>query len=100
MVLDVDLNVTGPFIATSTGIIGSADRLSYWKNEYERTRDGLQECGTRSAHRTLQSVSGLITKRSEHWLYKRATELVHHAVERGVDNIMFENLGGIRDAMQ
>lgn len=98
MVLGVDLNVTGPFIATSTGkFIGSADELNHWRNEYEKTRGDLQECGTQSAHQTLQSVSGMFTEKSEQWLHKRANELVQHAVERSVDGIVFEDLEGIRD---
>ena len=100
MVLGADLNVTGPFIATSTGeFIGSADQLNHWRNEYENTRGGLQECGTQSSHNTLQSVSGSFTKDSEQWLYERANELVEHAVERGVDGIVFEDLDGIRERM-
>jgi putative transposase len=100
MVLGVDLNVTGPFIATSTGeFIGSADKLNHWRNEYEKTRGNLQECGTQSAHRTVQSVSGSFTEKSEQWLHKRANELVEHAVERGVDGIVFEDLDAIRERM-
>jgi IS605 OrfB family transposase len=100
MVLGVDLSVTGPFIATSTGeFIGSADELNHWRNEYEKTRGGLQECGTQSAHRTLKSVGGTFADKSEEWLHKRANELVQHAVERGVDGIVFEDLDGIRERM-
>jgi IS605 OrfB family transposase len=100
MVLGVDLNVTGPFIATSTGeFIGSADELNHWRNEYEKTRGNLQECGTQSAHRTLKLVGGTFADKSEEWLHKRANELVQHAVERGVDGIVFEDLDGIREQM-
>lgn len=100
MVLGVDLNVIGPFIATSTGeFIGSADKLNHLREEYEKTRGDLQECGTQSSHRTLQSVSGTFKRRSEQWLYEKANKLVEHAVERGVDGIVFEDLDGIRDAI-
>ncbi|ESS10297.1 MAG: transposase, IS605 OrfB family, central region, partial [uncultured archaeon A07HR60] len=99
-VLGVDLNVTGPFIATSTGeFIGSADQLIHWRDEYEETRGGLQECGTQSAHRTLQSVSGSFADKSEQWLHEQANKLVEHAAEHGVDGIVFEDLDGIRERM-
>jgi len=100
MVLGVDLNVTGPFIATSTGeFIGSVDELNHWRNEYEKTRGNIQECGTQSAHRTLKLVGGTFANKSEEWLHKRANELVQHAVEHGVDGIVFEDLDGIREQM-
>jgi putative transposase len=100
MVLGVDLNVTGPFIATSTGeFIGSADELNHWRNEYEKTRGRIQERGTQSAYQTLKSVSGTFADKSDEWLHKRANELDQHAVERGVNGIVFEDLDGIRERM-
>ncbi len=99
-VLGVDLTVTGPFITTSTGeFIGSADQLTHWCDEYEETGGGLQECGTQSAHRTPQSVSGSVADKSEQWLHEQANELVEHAAKYGVDGIVFEDLDGIRERM-
>jgi hypothetical protein len=57
-----------------------SNKLNYWRNEYEKTRGGLQECGTQTAHNILQSVSGSFAGKSEQWLYKRGNELVKHAV--------------------
>ena len=97
-ILGVDLNVMGPFMATSTGeFIGNADELNHWRDEYEKHRSALQECGTYSAHQTIGSIGSRFARWSEEWLYKRADELIEHAVQRGVDGLIFEALAGIRD---
>lgn len=92
--------MTGLFIATSTGeLTGSADQLTHLRNECEKPRGGVQQRGTQSAHRTVQSVSGSFAAKSDHWPHERANELVEHAVERGVDGIVVDDLDRIRDAM-
>ena len=97
-VLGVDINVTGPFIATSTGeFIGSADELNHWRDEFEKTRGGLQDTGTQSAHRTFSSLGSRFARWSEQWLYCNIKKLVNHAVETDADGIIFEDLSGIHD---
>ncbi len=94
------LNVTGPFIATSTGeLTGSADQLTHLRNECENPRGGLQQRGAQSAHRTVQSVSGSFAAKGDNWPHERANELAEHAVEHGVDGIVVDDLDRIRDAM-
>ena len=97
-VLGADLNVTGPFIATSTGkFIGNADELNHWRNEYEKHRGALEECGTYSAHQAIGSIGSRFARWSEQWLYGNVKKLVDHAVERDADGIIFEDLSGIHE---
>lgn len=97
-VLGVDVNVTGPFAVTSTGaFIRSADELNHKRNEYEHHRGAMQKTGTRSAHLTLKQMGNRFANWSLDWLHHRANSLVDHAVERGVDGIVFEDLADIRD---
>ena len=97
-VLGVDLNVTGPFAVTSTGaFIGSADELNHERNEYEKRRGALQECGTRSAHLTVRSIGSRFSNWSEEWLHHRANALIAEAEDQDVDGIVFEQLDDIRE---
>jgi IS605 OrfB family transposase len=97
-VLGVDLNVTGPFVVTSTGkFIGSADELNHERNEYEKHRGDMQQVGTRSAHLAMSSVGSRFAKWSEHWLHEKANALITEAKTQNVDGIVFEVLDHIRD---
>lgn len=97
-VLGVDLNATGPFAVTSTGaFIGSSDELNHERNEYEKRRGAMQECGTRSAHLSLCSMGDRFANWSLNWLHHRANELVEEASSQNVDGIVFEILDDIRE---
>lgn len=97
-VLGVDLNATGPFAVTSTGcFIGSSDELNHERNEYENRRGAMQDCGSRSAHLSIQSMGDRFANWSLNWLHHRANELVEEAKTQNVDGIVFEILDDIRE---
>lgn len=98
MVLGVDLNVTDTFAVTSTGeFIGSADYLTYKRDQYEQRRARLQQTGTRSAHLTVQSIGSRFSDWSLDWLHTRANDLIEEAHDADVDGIIFESLDHIRE---
>lgn len=95
-VLGVDLGVN-QIAVTSTARFFSAGELNHARREFEKTRSGLQACGTQSAHRTLQEVSGREDKYVKHVLHTVANGIVEEAVEHNCDGIIFEKLDGIRE---
>ena len=97
-VLGVDLGVN-QIAVTSTARFFSAGQLNHARREFEKTRGDLQECGTQSAHRTLQQVSGREDEYVKHVLHSVANGIVHEAVEHDCDGIIFEKLDGIRDRL-
>jgi IS605 OrfB family transposase len=97
VVLGVDLNVTGAFAVTSTGeFIGSADRLTHKRDQYEQRRARLQQTGTRSAHLTIHSIGSTFSNWSLDWLHNRVNDLIAEAQDADADGIIFENLDHIR----
>jgi putative transposase len=97
-VLGVDLNVTGAFAVTSTGVfIGSADYLNHKRDQYEKRRARLQQTGTRSAHLTIKSIGSAFSEWSLDWLHNRANDLIAEAHNADVDGIIFEELDHIRE---
>ena len=97
-VLGVDLGVN-QIAVTSTARFFSAGKLNHTRREFENTRGDLQECGTQSAHRTLQEVSGREDEYVKHVLHSVANEIVEEALEHECDSIIFEKLDGIRDRL-
>ena len=95
-VLGVDLGVN-QIAVTSTARFFTAGKLNHIRREFEKTRGNLQECGTQSAHRTLQQVSGREDEYVKHVLHTVASGIVDEALEYGCDGIIFEKLDGIRD---
>ena len=95
-VLGVDLGVT-QIAVTSTARFFSAGKLNHVRREFEKTRGDLQKCGTQSAHRTLQQVSGREDEYIKHVLHSVASGIVEEALEYDCDGIIFEKLDGIRD---
>ncbi len=96
-VLGVDRNVHGYSAVTSAGgFHGSADQLNHRRTEWEKTRAGLQQTDTRSAHRTLQSVKG----REWRWFDQRAHAIANlicvDAVRVRASHVVFERLLDIR----
>jgi putative transposase len=95
-VLGVDLGVN-QIAVTSTARFFSAGELNHARREFEKTRGDLQECGTRSAHTTLQEVSGREDEYVKHVLHSVANGIVEEAIEYDCDGIIFEKLDGIRE---
>ena len=95
-VLGVDLGVN-QIAVTSTARFFSAGTLNHARREFEKTRGDLQECGTQSAHRTLQQLSGREDEYVKHVLHSVASGIVEEALEYDCDGIIFEKLDGIRD---
>lgn len=94
-VLGVDLG--GSQIAvTSTARFFDAGELNHIRREFEKTRTGLQETGTQSAHRTLERRSGRERRYVRHVLHDVANGIVEEARNHGCDGIVFEDLEEIR----
>lgn len=98
MVLGVDLGVN-EIAVTSTARFFSAGELNHRRSELERTRGRLQRCGTRNAHRTLETVSNREDEYVKHVLHRVANGIVDEALRSGCDGIVFEELEGIRDRL-
>lgn len=97
-VLGVDLGVN-EIAVTSTARFFSAGELNHKRREFERVRGDLQECGTRNAHRTLQSVSGREDEHVKHVLHSVAKGIVKEALRYECDGIVFEELDDIRERL-
>jgi IS605 OrfB family transposase len=97
-VMGVDLNVDN-LAVTSTGRFFSGDRLHHERRRFEEIRGKLQEKGTRSAHRTIQEMSGRENRYACDTLHHLSKQIVEEAIDHDVDVIAFENLTDIRDNM-
>jgi len=97
-VLGVDLGVN-QIAVTSTARFFSAGALNHNRREFERTRSGLQQTGSRSAHRTLESLSGREREHIKHVLHGVANGIIEEALHHDCDGIVFEQLDGIRDRL-
>jgi IS605 OrfB family transposase len=97
-VLGVDLGVN-EIAVTSTARFFSADELNHKRREFERVRNNLQECGTRNAHRSIESVSGREDECVKHTLHSVANGIVEEALNYDCDGIVFEELDDIRDRL-
>jgi IS605 OrfB family transposase len=99
-VLGVDLNATGSFAVTSTAaFLGSADYLTHVRDQYERTRSGLQQTDTESAHRTIESIGQRFGRFSEDYLHRISKRIVQEAADHDCTAIAFEDLTDIRERM-
>jgi IS605 OrfB family transposase len=95
-VMGVDLGIDN-LAVTSTGTFYSGDELNHRRREFEEIRGQLQGKGTRSAHRTIQQMSGRENRYACDTLHQISKELVKEAEQHDVDVIAFENLDKIRD---
>jgi len=95
-VLGVDLGVNN-LAVTSTGTFWTGDEFDHWRREYENRRGDLQQCGTRWAHETIQSVGRKEKGRFKMTLHRISNELVVEARENGCSVISFEDLTDIRE---
>jgi IS605 OrfB family transposase len=97
-VLGVDLGIA-EIAVTSTARFFSAGELNHERREFQRVRGDLQNHGTRSARRTLETVSGREDEYVKHVLHSVATGIVEEAQRYDCDGIVFEELDGIRERL-
>ena len=95
-VLGVDLGVEN-IAVTSTARFFSGRKLNHTLREFETTRSGLQQTGTRSAHRTLQEASGRQLRQVREKMHDVSNGIVAEAVRYNCELIVFENLTDIRE---
>jgi len=95
-VMGVDLGIDNVAV-TSTGTFHSGDKLNHRRRHFEEIRGKLQAQGTRSAHLTLQELSGRENRFACNTLHRISKDIVQEAVDHDVDVIAFENLDDIRD---
>ena len=96
-VLGVDLNVDNYSVVTSlAGFHGNADYLNNRRNEYEKVRAGLQQTGTRSAHKTMHGRKGREWRYFDAYAHDCANGIVYDAVRSRCTHVVFERLTRIR----
>ena len=95
-VLGVDLGIEN-LAVTSTAYFFSGRELTHELREFERVRAGLQQTGTRSAHRTLEQSSGRELRYVRDVLHRASNALIDEALRYDCDVIAFEDLTHIRD---
>jgi IS605 OrfB family transposase len=94
-VLGVDVGVNN-LAVTSTGRFWSADEFNHWRQEYEKRRGSLQQCGSRHAHENVESVGRKQKGRFDIHLHTVANELIEEAVGNDCSHIVFEDLTHVR----
>jgi len=97
-VMGVDLGIDN-IAVTSTGRFFSGDELNHRRRRFEEIRGKLQAQGTRSAHLTLQEVSGRENRFACDTLHRISKGIVQEAVDHNVNVIAFEDLDHIREDM-
>ncbi|NHN46460.1 IS200/IS605 family element transposase accessory protein TnpB [Halostella sp. JP-L12] len=95
-VLGVDLGIEN-LAVTSTAYFFSGRELTHDLREFEKVRTGLQQTGTRSAHRTLEQSSGRELRYIRDVLHRASNAIVTEALRYECDIIAFEDLTHIRD---
>ncbi|MFD1514152.1 RNA-guided endonuclease InsQ/TnpB family protein [Halomarina rubra] len=95
--LGVDCNVDGHSVVTSVaGFHGNADALNDRREQFERVRGGLQQTGTRSAHRTFYGMSGREWRFFDAYAHDCANGIVDDALGARCTHVVFEDLTRIR----
>ena len=95
-VLGVDLGIEH-LAVTSTAFFFSGRELTHRLREFEKVRAGLQQTGTRSAHRTLVKASGRQLRYVRDVLHRASNALITEALRYDCDVIVFEDLTHIRE---
>ncbi|MEF8772794.1 RNA-guided endonuclease InsQ/TnpB family protein [Halodesulfurarchaeum sp.] len=95
-VLGVDLGIEN-LAVTSTAYFYSGREVTHNLREFEKVRAGLQQTGTRSAHRTLEQSSRRELCYVRDVLHRASNALIDEALRYDCDVIAFENLTHIRD---
>jgi IS605 OrfB family transposase len=98
VVMGVDLGVNN-IAVTSTGKFFDAGFYNWKRNDYFRTKRGLQAKGTRSAKRTLKRLKRRENRFSEDYIHCVSKAIVQEALDHNADTIVFEQLDHIRDRM-
>ncbi|WP_049937393.1 RNA-guided endonuclease InsQ/TnpB family protein [Haloplanus natans] len=96
MVLGVDLGIEN-LAVTSTASFFSGRELTHDLREFEKVRTGLQQTGTRSAHRTLEQSSGRELRYVRDVLHRASNAIITEALRYECDVIAFEDLTYIRE---
>ncbi len=94
-VLGVDLGIEN-LAVTSTARFISGRELTHRLREFEKVRAGLQQTGTRSAHRTLVDASDRELRYIRDVLHCASNEVINEALRYDCDVIAFEELTHIR----
>jgi IS605 OrfB family transposase len=95
-VLGVDLGVEN-LAVTSTAYFFNGRELTHNLRQFEKVRAGLQQTGTRSAHRTLEQSSGREIRYIRDVLHCASNAIIAEALWYECDVIAFEELTHIRD---
>ena len=95
-VLGVDFGIEN-LAVTSTAYFFSGSELTHDLREFGKVRTGLQQTGTRSAHRTLEQSSGRELRYVRDVLHRASNAIVAEALRYECDVIAFEDLTYIRD---
>lgn len=94
-VLGIDLGIKN-LAVTSTGTFFSGGELTHWRKEFQKTRKGLQQTGTQSAHRTIVDMDRSERERVKHLLHQVSKTIVENAENHDCSVIAFEDLTDIR----
>jgi IS605 OrfB family transposase len=94
-VLGVDLGIEN-LAVTSTACFISGSELTHNLRVFEKVRAGLQQTGTRSAHRTLVRSTERELQYIRNVLHQASNAIVEEALRYNCDVIVFENLTHIR----
>ncbi|MFC6993204.1 RNA-guided endonuclease InsQ/TnpB family protein [Haladaptatus sp. GCM10025707] len=97
-VLGVDVGVNN-IAVTSTGEFYSGGLFNHRRVEYERVRGSLQQTGTESAHRTIQSMGDREHRWNTDVLHTISKAIVQEAIAHDCVVIAFEDLTDIRDRL-
>ncbi|MGM0399362.1 MAG: RNA-guided endonuclease InsQ/TnpB family protein [Halobacteriota archaeon] len=95
-VLGVDLGIEN-LAVTSTATFFDGRQLAHRLGEFEKVRSGLQQTGTRSAHRTLVQSGGRERRFLRDVLHRTSKEIVAEALRFDCEVIVFEDLTHIRE---
>jgi len=95
-VLGVDLGIEN-LAVTSTACFFSGRELTHRLREFERVRAGLQQTGTRSAHRTLAQTEGRELQYICDVLHRASNVIIDEALRYECEIIAFEDLTDIRE---
>jgi IS605 OrfB family transposase len=95
-VLGVNLGIEN-LAVTTTAYFFSGRELAHDLREFEKVSAGLQQTGTRSAHRTLEESSGGELRYVRDVLHQASNAIVDEALRYDCDILAFEDLTNIRD---
>ncbi|WP_254611794.1 RNA-guided endonuclease InsQ/TnpB family protein [Haloterrigena gelatinilytica] len=95
-VLGVDLGIVN-IATTSTAYFASGRELRHRHREFDRIRSGLQRTGTRSAHQTIQRLSGREHRCVRQTLHEIVNNILREAIDYDCTVIAVENLTHIRE---